>query len=72
MSKSAKKRDRGHDPSGEGRGGGTLSSMRGGFKGMVGQGPGRRARTPMQKIWDALFWIVILALLGFFAYRRFR
>jgi apolipoprotein N-acyltransferase len=46
--------------------------MRGGFKGMVGQGPGRRARTPMQRIWDALFWIVILALLGFFAYRRFR
>ncbi len=71
MSKSAKKRSGRHDPSGEGRGG-VMSSMRGGFKGMVGQGTGRRARTPMQKIWDALFWVVILALLGFFAYRRFR
>ncbi len=72
MSKKEKRRNPRHDPSGEGGGrGGVMRSMRGGFKGMVGQG-GRKARTPAQKTWDVLFWVLILALIGLFAYRRFR
>jgi hypothetical protein len=74
MSKKEKRRKPRHDPSGEGGGGsgGVMRSMRGGFKGMVGQGSRGQARTPARKAWDVLFWILILALLGLFAYRRFR
>jgi hypothetical protein len=73
MSRKEKRRKPRHDPSGEGGGGGgVMRSMRGGFKGMVGQGSSGRVRTPARKAWDVLFWILILALLGFFAYRRFR
>jgi hypothetical protein len=72
MSKHDKKRKRQHDPSGEGGGGGVMRSMRGGFKGVVGQGGGKKARTPVQKAWDIAFWVLIVGLLGLFAYRRFR
>ncbi len=74
MSKKDKRRKPRHDSSGEGGGGGggLMRSMRGGFKGMVGQGSGRKARTAVQKAWDVLFWVLILAIVAFFAYRRFR
>lgn len=73
MSKKDKRRKPRHDSSGEGGGGGGLMrSMRGGFKGMVGQGAGRKERTPAQKAWDVLFWVLLVALVALFAYRRFR
>jgi len=73
MSKKDKKRNRQHDSSGDGGGGGgVMRSMRGGFKGVVGQGGEKKARRPIQKAWDIVFWVLIIALLGLFAYRRFR
>jgi hypothetical protein len=66
-----KKRQQQRPSEGSG-GGGVLTSLRGGFKKVAAGGGKTGPRTPMQRVWDVVFWVVILALLAFFAYRRFR
>jgi hypothetical protein len=71
MSKKDKKRKQKRQESDEYTGGGgLLTSMRGGFKSMAGQG-GKDAgrRTGLKKAWDVVFWIVIAALAGLAFYR---
>jgi hypothetical protein len=60
--------------SGESReqsGGGVMMSLRGGFKD-VASGGQKGKRSTVQKVWDIVFWVLIVAALIFFMSRRFR
>lgn len=77
MGKSAKNRNRKNRSSehlakaaGENRGSGVMSSLRGGFQSVAGVGKKTRRKTRLQKTWDILFWILIIAGLIWFLYRR--
>ncbi|GEM_PF-5436968 len=48
---------------------GIFSSMRGGMKGLVGQG-GSKKKKPTT-FWDVLFWILIIVFAAWVAYRQF-
>lgn len=71
MPKSSKPR---HKPRGgggrasSGGGGGMLSGIRRGTKSIAGTGGGKKK--PMS-FWDVLFWILAVAAVIFFVYRRF-
>jgi hypothetical protein len=55
----------------ESRGSGVMSSLRGGFQSVAGVGKKQtRHKTRLQKTWDVLFWILIIAGLIWFLYRR--
>jgi len=72
MSKRDKKRKQKqhHDSGGASSGGGVMSSLRGGFQNMAG-GKAKGPRTPAQKAWDILFWVLLVAAIAFFFSRRF-
>jgi hypothetical protein len=61
--KRKKKKRRGG--SGGGSRGGAMSGLRGGFKGVVGQGP-RRKESSLSKV---LSWALLAAAIGVLAYR---
>lgn len=72
MSKKDGKRRKKHAGSGEesgGGGGGLLTSMRGGFKSLAGASEKKGPRTTWDKAKDILFWVALIALLGFAFYR---
>jgi len=71
MSKKDKKRKKKSQESDEYTGGGgLLTSMRGGFKNIAGQGgKGSGPKSGLKRVWDIVFWIVIAALVGLVFYR---
>lgn len=53
-------------------GGGSMMSMRSGFKSMLGGKSGKQGpKTPLQKAWDIIFWVLLAAAGGYFIYNRF-
>jgi hypothetical protein len=52
--------------------GGSMMSMRSGFKSLVGGGKSNKGpKTPLQKAWDVIFWVLLAAAAGYFIYMRF-
>jgi len=49
--------------------GGLLTSMRGGIKNIAGTSGKAAVRTPLQRVGDIVFWVVILAMLALVFYR---
>lgn len=54
------------------RGGGGLMALRGGFKKVAGTGAAPKAKTPLSRALDLLFWVVMAAALAYFFYARYR
>jgi len=53
-----------------GGGGGTMSSFRGGFKSLVGQGNKNKPKRNAT-VWDVLFYVAVIGVVGWFVYKRF-
>ena len=51
-------------------GGGSLMSMRHGFRGLVGGGKSKQ-QGPWQRFFDIVVWVALAAAVAFFIYRRF-